>query len=143
MARDGYLPRIFARSAASTGAPWVSIVACAAAWTVCLTLGFERLVVLDIMLYGLSLMLEFAALLALRVREPGLARPFRVRGGIPIIILLSSGPAAVLVMAFVHQLTHETKSSFAMILALGVIAGGGVLYWIARWLRRPEANSGA
>ena len=36
---------------------------------------------LDILLYGASLVLEFLALIVLRIREPQLLRPFRVPGG--------------------------------------------------------------
>jgi hypothetical protein len=77
MAQDGYLPTAFLRVHPKTGAPWVSILACAVAWTVCLPLGFERLVLIDIILYGVALLLEFVALVVLRVREPDLPRRFR------------------------------------------------------------------
>ena len=43
--------------------------------------GFERLIIIDILLYGASLSLEFVALVVLRIREPELPRPFRVPGG--------------------------------------------------------------
>ena len=39
------------------------------AWIACLPLGFEKLVEIDILLYGGSLLLEFGALVALRVHE--------------------------------------------------------------------------
>jgi amino acid transporter len=65
--------------------------------------GFERLIELDIILYGLALLLEFAALVALRVREPGLPRPFRIPGGLPAVVLLGLGPAALLCLAFMHE----------------------------------------
>ncbi len=70
MARDGMLPKIFAKTSARTQAPWVAIIACATCWALCLGLGFKRLVTLDIMLYGAALMLEFVTLVALRIREP-------------------------------------------------------------------------
>ncbi|PYY09261.1 MAG: amino acid transporter, partial [Acidobacteria bacterium] len=44
-------------------------------------MGFERLVTLDIVLWGASMMLEFFALVLLRFREPELKRPFRIPGG--------------------------------------------------------------
>src|SRR5258708_33124838 len=81
MAQDGYLPRFFARRDARTGSPWVAILACAILWAVCFPLGFEKSLMLDVMLTGWSILLEFWALVALRVREPKLARPFRVPGG--------------------------------------------------------------
>src|ERR1700720_617557 len=72
MAEDGYLPRIFARRDARSGAPWVAILACAILWAACFPLGFEKSLLLDVLLTGLSILLEFWALVALRVREPDL-----------------------------------------------------------------------
>src|SRR5246127_1177302 len=83
MAQDGMLPGIFGKLQPKTRAPWVSIIVLATAWAMCLGLGFERLVTLDIMLYGASLMLEFVPLVVLRIREPELKREFRVPGGLP------------------------------------------------------------
>ena len=42
MAQDGLLPRLLSRTSTSTGAPWVSILVCAVAWSLSLGLGFER-----------------------------------------------------------------------------------------------------
>ena len=80
MARDGFLPHVFAREN-RRGAPWVAIVVCALFWTCATGLGFERTVMLDVLLTGLSILLEFAALIALRIHEPDLPRPFRIAGG--------------------------------------------------------------
>src|SRR5437660_10625163 len=80
MAQDGMLPR-FVGKLNRQRAPWVAIIGLAIGWACCLGLGFERLVTLDILIYGLSLTLEFVALIVLRIREPHLARPFRVPGG--------------------------------------------------------------
>src|SRR6202008_3968444 len=81
MAEDGYLPRIVTRQNSRTGAPLVAILACAILWAVCYPLGFEKNLVLDVLLTGLSILLEFWALVALRIREPNLSRPFPVPGG--------------------------------------------------------------
>jgi amino acid transporter len=86
MARDGMLPKVFAKRSARTQAPWVAIIVCATCWAMCLKLGFKRLVTLDIMLYGASLMLEFVTLVVLRIREPELKRAFRVPGGLAALI---------------------------------------------------------
>ena len=50
------------RRSAKTDAPWVAILVCALAWAACLPLGFLRLLILDVLLTGLSILLEFAAL---------------------------------------------------------------------------------
>src|ERR1700729_463689 len=54
MAQDGMLPRVFGK-VNRRRAPWVAILACAVGWAMCLGLGFERLVTIDILLYGTSL----------------------------------------------------------------------------------------
>ena len=95
MAQDGLLPRVFARTMQRNGAPWVAIIALAVAWATCLGIGFEKLVTLDILLYGGGLMLEFVALAVLRITAPELPRPYRVPGGIAGTVALSIPVAAV------------------------------------------------
>ncbi len=132
MAEDGFLPRAFLRVHSKTGAPWVSIVACAVAWTICLPLGFERLVLIDIILYGVALMLEFVSLAVLRVREPELPRKFRVPGGVIGAAALGIGPAALLVLTYVRGESERTGPITA--LGLGAILGvlGVVVYFAAK-----------
>lgn len=98
MAWDGLLPRCFARVSRRTGAPWVSIVVLATAWALCVGIGFERLVTLDVMLYGAALLLEFVSLAVLRVTEPEMPRPFRVPGGLKGAV--ASGVAPALLLGF-------------------------------------------
>jgi amino acid transporter len=131
MAEDGYLPRIFARKNPRTGAPWFSILVLAAAWSLALGLGFDRLIALDVILYGLALVLEFAAFVALRLREPGLARPFRVPGGLPVALLLGVGPCILLGLAFVNAAREQGNVVSAIALGLGLTLLGPVVYWAA------------
>src|SRR5499433_3004739 len=103
MARDGMLPKIFAKTSARTNAPWVAILVCAAGWALCLGLGVQRLITLDIMLYGASLMLEFVTLVVLRIREPELKREFRVPGGLLGAIMVGVCPLGLLLLAMVKS----------------------------------------
>jgi amino acid transporter len=135
MAEDGFLPRIFARLHPTTGAPWFSIVACSACWTACLTLGFERLVEIDVLLYGLALLLEFVALIMLRVREPNLPRPFRVPGGIAGCALAAVGPVVVLAIAGYRGRTEMAGPISALALGAILVIGGVIVYAVAK-LRR-------
>jgi len=139
LAEDGFLPRVFARRHPATDAPVFSIVACAICWTAALPLGFDRLVVIDVLLYGGSLMLEFAALTALRRKEPGLARPFRVPGGIPGTVLLAAGPLALLSIALVQNRGEKLGSVNALVFGAAVAAAGPLLYLGAR-KRRAAAR---
>jgi amino acid transporter len=130
MANDGLLPRIFSRVSPRTGAPWVAIISCAILYGACLGLGFDRLVTLDILLWGASLVLEFLALVLLRVQEPQLPRPFRIPGGIVGTALLGLPPAGLLIMAGFHA-EHEQIAGMSVWLFGMIVMGAGLFaYWI-------------
>lgn len=131
LATDGYLPAIFKRCHPRTGAPWVSILACSVAWAAALQLSLERILALDIIIYGLSLLLEFLALIVLRVREPELPRPFRVPGGMVGAIALAIGPAVLIGLGIYHERAEVVKpwEINALVLSGILVALGPVLYF--------------
>jgi amino acid transporter len=135
MAEDGFLPRVFTRRT-SSGAPWVAILACSAAWILCLGLSFVKLIVLDVLLTGLSLLLEFAALVALRLREPGLERPYRVPGGLAGAIGVGVFPCVLLALTAVRTQSEPVGPINALELGLVLIAAGVVAYLIGDRSRR-------
>ncbi len=61
---------------------------------------------IDILLYGVSLSLEFVALVVLRVREPDLPRPFRVPGGMFGAVAVGIAPMLLLGFSVVRS-EHE------------------------------------
>jgi amino acid transporter len=134
LARDGFLPRFVATPHPRTGAPWVAITLCAVAYAACLGLGFERLVELDVTLYGLSLLLEFVALVALRAREPLLARPFRVPGGLAGAVAVGVAPMGLLALALL-QARAESTGPNGFWLSGGLILAGPALYFSIARLR--------
>ena len=110
----------------------MSVLACSLAWTLSLGFTFERLVSLDILLYGTSLVLEFVALIVLRMKEPNLPRPFRVHGGMVGACLLGVGPVGLLGFALVKN-AGERLAGVPALLFGGCVAGLGVLaYAVAR-----------
>lgn len=132
MAQDGYLPRIFARTSSKTGMPWVAITACAVCWGACLFLNFEHLVIMDVLLTGLSILLEFGALVALRIREPELPRPYRVPGGTVGAVLLSLPPLVLMILAVLRNRTETIGSTSSLAVGVVLIALGPVLYFLSR-----------
>ena len=135
MAQDGMLPGIFGKLQKKSRAPWVAIIALAIGWAMCLGLGFARLVTLDILLYGFSLLLEFVALAVLRFREPDLPRPFRVPGGMFGAIAIGIPPMLLLGFSIIRS-EHEqvwNMSSFAFGMIL--IAAGFVAYAVNHLLK--------
>jgi len=137
MAQDGMLPGIFGWLQPRTRAPWVTILVCAAGWAMCLRLGFERLITIDILLYGASLMLEFAALVVLRIREPELPRPFRVPGGMIGAWMAGACPLLLLGFSVVHGAKEEILGMSALTFGLLLISSGLFAYWL-KVIVRPE-----
>jgi amino acid transporter len=135
MAQDGMLPKAFGKLHPKSKAPWVTIVVLACFWMPCLLLGFERLVTLDILVYGTSLFLEFLALAVLRFTEPNLKRPFKVPGGLFGAVAIGIPPMLLLGFSIARS-QHESilgMSSFAFGMLL--IAGGFVAYALNHLLK--------
>jgi len=137
MAQDGMLPRVFAKLHPRTRAPWVAIVVCAMGWAMCLGLGFERLVTIDILLYGSSLALEFVALVVLRIREPELPRVFRVPGGMFGAVAVGVTPILLLGFSIVRSRSEQVldMSSFAFGM---ILIGAGVVAYALNVLLKPS-----
>jgi amino acid transporter len=142
MAQDGMLPRMFGKLHPRTRAPWVAILVCAVGWAMCLGLGFERLVTIDILLYGASLSLEFTALIMLRVREPELPRPFRVPGGMLGAVAVGIAPMLLLGFSVIRSQSEQVlgMSSFAFGM---ILIGAGVVAYALNHALKPAGWSAA
>jgi amino acid transporter len=138
LAEERLLPAVF-RRVTKTGVPWVSVLACAVAWGLAVQMSFERLISIDLVLYGAALLLEFVALVVLRVREPGLVRPFRVPGGIGGVVAAGVGPALLIAFAMWSARGERVAGMPALGFALVVAVCGPLVYMAARVMR----NSGA
>jgi amino acid transporter len=137
MAQDGMLPKIFGKLHPRTKAPWVAILACAFGWALCLTLGFARLVTIDILIYGTSLTLEFVALAVLRFREPNLPRAFRVPGG--TFGALAVGVAPMLLLGFaIARSQHEQVLGMSSFTFGVILMGVGVVAYFLNHALKPE-----
>src|ERR1700733_11147965 len=135
LAEEGLLPRALTWKT-EAGVPWVSVVLCSVAWALALGLSFERLISIDLVLYGWALLLEFVALVVLRVKEPGLARPFRVSGGLWGAVGVGVGPALLIGFALWTARGERVAGLPALAFAAMVAAAGPLAYLAARAMRR-------
>jgi amino acid transporter len=139
MGRDGMLPKFFSKVTKRNQTPWVSILVLASCWALCLGLGFKRLVTLDIMLYGASLMLEFVTLVALRIREPNLRRTFRVPGGMAGAVSCGLFPLALLLLAMVESEHEGILGMNGLVFGAIIILIGFAIYLATGRLRSVRA----
>lgn len=138
MAQEGMLPKVLAAKS-RTGVPWVSVILCSVAWALALGLSFERLISIDLVLYGAALLLEFVALVVLRVKEPGLARPFKVPGGLWGAVGVGVGPAMLIGFALWAARGERIAGLPALAFAGGLAGAGPVVYLATQTLRRRAA----
>jgi len=131
LAEDGLLPAVFTKKL-QNGSPWVSVLACGLCWALALGFSFERLITIDLALWGLSLMLEFLALIILRRTEPLLPRPFRIPGPDWVPVFLGIGPAALTAYALYASRTETVAGVSAFAFALMIACLGVPLYLLAK-----------
>jgi amino acid transporter len=99
LARDGFLPAGLGALHPRFGTPWVAVVLSAVLYAAFAAFSFKELIVLNVWLYSLSLLIELAAFVHLRVRAPEMARPWRVPGGFASALAVAGVPAALSVLA--------------------------------------------
>jgi amino acid transporter len=135
MGEDGYLPKVLMRIHPKYGTPWVSLVVSSGIYSVFILGPFQSLVVVDVTIYAAALLLQFAALIALRIKEPDMVRPYRIKGGWPGIILITALPLGVIVLAVYYQAYYEGWQGSIGLAALALMTGP-LLYPVMRALRK-------
>ncbi len=130
LARDGQMPLVLARLHPRFQTPWLAVLVSAAIYAALAGFGFRDLIVLNIWLYSLSLIVELAAFIALRVREPSMPRPWRVPGGATVAWLAAGVPAALSALAMA---TAGWRTTLAGVIAA---ASGPLAY--ALFAARPR-----
>jgi amino acid transporter len=138
MAGDGLLPRVLERRMAN-GVPWVAVLACGVAWALALGFNLTRLLELDILLYGLGLILEFVALAVLRWREPSLVRPFRVPLGRFGAVTIGIAPAALVFFTIFAASSDRITPRLPAILFGTFLAALGPLFYLCTLRQKDTA----
>ena len=113
LARDHQLPSAFTRIHERYGTPWIAVVVSAAIYAGFAAFSFRELIVLNVWLYSLSLLVELAAFVRLRLAEPGLARPARVGGGTGGMLLVALLPALFALLAMATAGWRNTLAGLA------------------------------
>jgi amino acid transporter len=93
LARDHVMPRWLGAVDPTFGTPWTAVVVSAALYAAFAVFSFKELIVLNIWLYSLSLLVELAAFVRLRLSAPGMPRPWRVPGGMAGAVTVVVFPA--------------------------------------------------
>lgn len=110
LARDGYLPSGFTKLHAKFDTPVRAILISAIFYSIFSFSKFEDLKIVDVILYSSALLLEFIALVKLRVKAPQMPRPYRIPGGVLGVVLLSIAPTLLIIFAIIMQTKSDSKA---------------------------------
>jgi amino acid transporter len=99
MAERGMLPAPLKKLHGRYATPWLAILVNAAGIAVLLPFSFQELVQVDMFLYAAALVLEFAALVWLRIKAPEMARPYRIPFGIKGVVALAVPPVLLCIVS--------------------------------------------
>lgn len=140
MADDQLLPVKLCALHPRFGTPYISIIASSAIVSILILRTFSDLVIMDIILYGAGLSLEFGALLTLRIREPFRERPFRIplnNTGLFLMILLPMGVYSIALSGAVYA---SEKMAMPVLFALAMLVSAE-LAWRLILFRNPDLAS--
>jgi amino acid transporter len=135
LAEDGYLPESISRLHPRFGTPIRAIVVCAVICSIAALGPFQALVVVDVTIYAFALLLQFIALIALRIKHPTMRRPFRVPWGWAGVVLVTLGPVFVLAVAIYFQVL-DVGLVQGIGWALIGMATGPIAYYVLRPAKR-------
>jgi amino acid transporter len=94
---------------------------------------FEDLLIIDVVLYGSALLLEFAALIALRRSQPGADRPFRIPFSRAGLIIMTMMPVTCLTVAVgAMALNHSIHTNALLFAVGGVVTAPFAWTWAKR-----------
>jgi amino acid transporter len=140
MALDGWLPRVISEVSPNTGVPKVAILIFCGITAVFAALPFGSLAVITCLLYTPALVLEFFALIILRVRRPHAPRSFRIPGGRwgMIVVCTTFFAGASMVVA---ATLREWRAYPGQLLVVAFVVSSGVGLYLLR--RRGALASGS
>ena len=144
LSEEGYLPRQMRQVHPRFGTPWIAILVCSVVYAIFAFQTFEDLVELNVIMYCCALVLESLSLIILRYKEPELPRPFKIPGGLPVLLLVFALPvslAGLLVYAMLEEARANADQAIVRIQIAVVsflIVSGPVVYAIVKWAKRDS-----
>lgn len=107
--------------------PWIAILLQSTIVSLLIPFSFQELLEVDVFLYALALIPEFAALVWLRIKEPDLLRPYRVPGGVLGTVVLSLPPILLCLLTMTLASLHTKLIALSAVL-LGIMIAGLIVY---------------
>lgn len=140
MAEDKLLPAWFAKNHKRFNTPYISIIVCSVVVSFMVLWTFTDLIVIDVILYGAGLFLEFISLIVLRIKEPEALRPFKIPLNIFWLCSMALLPFTIYVIALMSVFMQSTTKSTPAIFAIGALLSAEISWLIIRFILKPGSK---
>ncbi|SDS05363.1 amino acid/polyamine/organocation transporter, APC superfamily [Mucilaginibacter mallensis] len=138
MADDKLLPAELKRQHKKFNTPYVSIIVCSVVVSGMIQWGFTDLLIIDVIVYGAGLSLEYISLIKMRIKEPDRHRPFKIPLGIPGLCIGLILPVAIYFTALAGALSSTPGAILAALFAIITLLSAEVLWQVIRWSKRGK-----
>ena len=139
MSDDGLLPAKIHELHSRFKTPYISIIICSIVVSFMILWSFKDLIVIDVTLYGAGLFLEFVALIKLRIKSPGIQRPFRIPLNTTWLCAMLILPVAVFVIALSGAFSEEAKMLTPALFAIGALLSAELMWQVTKWNKRKAS----
>ncbi|HVW16442.1 MAG TPA: APC family permease [Mucilaginibacter sp.] len=136
MSDDKLLPQWFSKLHPTFNTPYISIITCSLVVSAMVLWKFEELIIIDVIVYGAGLFLEYISLIALRIKEPEKFRPFKIRLNIKTLSLLTLLPLGVYAIALSGALMSDDGGAKPAIFAIGLLVTAEIAWQLIRWRKK-------
>jgi amino acid transporter len=136
MAERSMLPKPLSRIHKGHATPYLAIFVNSLGVALLTPFSFQELIEVDMFLYAAALILEFAALVWLRIRQPDLPRPYRVPFGLVGAIAISVPPVALCCISIALS-SAATRYAGLVGIALGFL----IYRWQTKTGSAPEVEA--
>lgn len=140
MADDRLLPQALTKLHSKYNTPYLSIIICSLVVSVMILWSFEELLVIDVTVYGAGLFLEYLTLIVMRIRSPGMYRPFKIPLGVGGLCVFMILPTAVYFVALGGALVSTEHTLKPAIFALIALASAELFWQVINVYRRYQAR---
>jgi amino acid transporter len=137
MADDELLPYKLHNLHSKFKTPYISIICCSIVVSIMVLLTFAELLIIDVIIYGAALFLEFITLIILRKKFPDEERPFKIPLNITGLCLMLIIPIAIYAIALIGAFNDSGGAVWAVLVALGILMSAEILWQFIIW-RKPH-----
>lgn len=140
MSDDKLLPKALHRLHPRYQTPYVSILICSAVVSLMVLWTFSELLIIDVIVYGAGLSLEYITLIKLRIKEPDHIRPFKIPLNVMGLCLLLLLPVVVYLVALTGAFTSDGQGIKPALFAIGALLTAEIAWQIIRWRKLSAAK---